>query len=93
MRLAIKSTILVVAIILFLAPTAITVFAQPSDIVISKERGFTRLFVEPSLIGHEFAQRGDQYHLPELSAIKSSFTSTHLIRSLISQNKSTVGIA
>lgn len=93
MRLAIKSAILFAAVILFLAPTALTVFAQPSGMGISKERGHERMFVEPLIIGHGFALQGDQYHILDVSAIKLNNVSPRLIRSMLSQNKSPDDIA
>ncbi|VVB91585.1 Uncharacterised protein [uncultured archaeon] len=93
MRLAIKSAILFAAVILVLAPTAVTVFAQPSGMGIGKERGHARLFAEPLLIGHGFALQGDQYHVLDVSATKLSNISPSFIRSLLSQNKSPDEIA
>ncbi len=93
MRLAIKLAILFAAVILFLAPTIVTVFAQSSGMGISTERKHTRLFVEPIFIGHGFALQGDQYHILDVSAIRLSNVSPRLIRSLLSQNKNPDEIA
>lgn len=84
MRTRIKITILFVAVILFLAPTALTVHAQPDGI----GRGHARSFVEPIIIGHGFALKGDEYHILDVNAVKMSNASPGLIRSLLSQKKS-----
>ena len=39
---------------------AISVYAQPDGQ--GKERGLSRSFVEPILIGHGFALKGDEYN-------------------------------
>ncbi len=87
MRLAIKSAILFAAVILVLAPAAVTVFAQPSGMGIGKERGYTRSFIEPVLTGHGFALNGAEYHILDVTAIKMVNVSSGQIRSLLSQNK------
>ena len=81
------------AIMMILAPTAVTVFAQPSGPGFGKERGFARYFVEPLLLGHGFAMKGDEYHILDVTAIKTSDASPALIRSLLMQKKSPEEIA
>jgi hypothetical protein len=93
MRLTIKTAILFAAVLLVLASTVVTVFAQPSVPDIAKERGHVRTFVEPILIGHGFALIGDQYHILDVNAIKMSEVSPGFIRSLFSQKKSPDEIA
>ncbi len=51
MRITMKAAIQFAAVVLVLAPTAVTVFAQPSGPGISKERGHAGLFVGPLLMG------------------------------------------
>ncbi len=51
MRITMKAAIRFAAVVLVLAPTAVTMFARPSGSGISKERGHAGLFVEPLLIG------------------------------------------
>ena len=70
MRLTIKIAILFVAVILVLAPTALTMFAYPSGPGIGKNRKHARPFVEPIPIGHGFALNGDQHHVLDVNAIK-----------------------
>jgi hypothetical protein len=93
MRLAIKSAILFAAVMLVLAPTAVTVFAQPSGMGIGKEIGYARSFVEPILIGHGFALNGAEYHILDMTAIKTVNVSSGQVRSLLSQNKTRAEIA
>ncbi len=83
-----KTAILFAAVMLVLAVTAVT-FAQPG---IGK-RGHIRTFVEPVLIGHGFALKGDEYHVLDVSAIKISGMSPGFIRSLIGQKKTPEEIA
>ncbi len=84
MRLIIKIAILFVAIMLVLAPTAVTMFAHPSGPGIGEDRKHARLFVEPIPIGHGFALNGDQYHILDVNAIKMSNLPPGFIRSLFS---------
>ncbi len=63
MKITIKIAILFVAVMLFLAPTAVTMFAKPSDPSNSKDRGYARPFVGHILIGHGFAIQGYQYRI------------------------------
>ncbi len=86
-----KTAILFAAAILILAPTAVTVFAQPSSA--GKERLHARLFIEPVLIGHGFALNGDQYHILDVTAIRTSEASPGFIRSLLWQKKTPQEIA
>lgn len=92
MRISIKTAILLSAVMLVLAVTAVTVFAQPLDMGIGK-RGHVRPFVEPILLGHGFALNGDQYHILHVNAIKMSDASPGFIRSLLWQKKSPEEIA
>ncbi len=87
MERSIKISILFAAIILVLAPVALTIFAKPSSPSIGKDKGHARLFVEPIFIGHGFALNRDQYHILDMNAIKMSNVSPGYIRSLLSQNK------
>ncbi len=87
MRLIIKITILFVAVMLFLAPTAVTIFARPSGTGTGEDRKHARPFVEHILIGHSFALNGDQYHILDVNAIKMSNLPPSFIRSLFSQNR------
>ncbi len=93
MKTITKTAILIAAIILMLAPTAITAFAQPLGPGFGKERGYARLFVEPVLMGHGFALNGDQYHILDVTAIRTGDASAGLIRSLLLQKKSPEEIA
>jgi hypothetical protein len=86
-KISIKIAILFAAVMLVLAPAALTIFAQPSSPRMGTERGHARLFVEPILIGHGFALNGDQYNILDLNAIKMSNVSPGYIRSLLLQNK------
>ncbi len=51
MRITMKAAIQFAAVVLILASTAVTVFAQPSGTGISKEKGHAGLFAEPLLMG------------------------------------------
>ncbi len=82
MKMSIKIAILFAAVMQFMAPTALTVFAQPSNLTIGKERGHARLFVEPVFIGRGFALQRDQYHFLDINAIKMSPVSPNFIHSL-----------
>jgi hypothetical protein len=93
MKISIKMAILFAAAILILAPTAVTVFAQAPGPGIGMEREHFRSFIEPILIGHGFALNGDQYHILDVNAIKTSDMSPGLIRSLLVQKKSPEEIA
>lgn len=93
MKIRIKTIIMFAAVMMILAPTAVTVFAQPLGPGFGKERGFTRPFVEPLLMGHGFAMKGDEYHILDVTAIKTSDASPGLIRSLLMQKKSPEEIA
>ncbi len=93
MKIRIKAIIMFAAIMMILAPTAVTVFAQPSGPGFGKERGFARSFIEPLLLGHGFALKGDEYHILDVTAIKTSDASPGFIRSLLMQKKSPEEIA
>ncbi len=93
MKIIMKTAIFLAAIILILAPTVVTVFAQPLGPGFGKERGHARSFVEPILMGHGFALNGDQYHVLDVTAIRTSDASISLIRSLLLQKKSPDEIA
>ncbi len=79
--------IILVAVVLVL--TAVTVFAQP----FGKDREHLRPFVEPIIIGHGFAMKGDEYHILDINAIRMGDTSPGFIRSLLWQKKSPEEIA
>ncbi len=85
MRLHIKTAIMLAAVVLVLAPTAIT--AQPQG------REHMKPFVEPIIMGHGFALKGDEYHILDVNAIRMSDISPGFIRSLLSQKKSLEEIA
>lgn len=91
MRPITKTAILFAAVMLVSAVTAATVFAKP--IGVGKERGHARPFVEPILIGHGFALKGDEHHILDVSAVKMSDVSPGFIRSLLWQKKSPEDIA
>ncbi len=93
MRLTTKATILIAAVMLVSTVTAATVFAQPFGMGIGKERGHARSFVEPILIGHGFALKGDEHHILDVNALRMSDTSPGFIRSLLWQKKSPEEIA
>jgi hypothetical protein len=93
MKITTKLAILFAASLLVLAPTAVIVFAQPSGSGTVKERGYVRSFVEPLLIGHGFALNGAEYHILDVTAIKTVNVSSSYIRSLLSQNKTRAEIA
>ena len=82
MKITRKKAMLFSAVLLICAITAVTVFAQPLKI------GHARQFVEPIIIGHGFALKGDEYHILDVNAIKISNASPGFIRSLLSQKKS-----
>lgn len=91
MRLITKTAILFAAVMLVSAVTAVTVFANP--IGIGRERGHVRPFVEPVLMGHGFALKGDEYHILDVSAVKMNYVPPDFIRSLFWQKKSPEEIA
>ncbi len=93
MRLNKKLAISFAAVLLILAPLAVTAFAQPSGPGIGKESGYFRTFVEPIIIGHGFALNGNEYHILDVNAIKMSDVSSSSIRSLLTQNKTRAEIA
>jgi hypothetical protein len=93
MKITKKTTILIAAVMLVLAPTAVTVFAQPLSPGISNERGYARSVVEPLLMGHGFALNGAEYHILDVTAIKMINVSPSDIRSLLLQNKTRAEIA
>ncbi len=87
-----KIVILLAAVLLVLAPTVITVFAQPISMGmgIGKEKESARSIVEPVLMGHGFAinpLNESQYHILDVTAIKTVNVSSSSIRSLLSENK------
>jgi len=92
-KTTIKISILFAAVILLLAPLAVTVYAQPEGQGIGKERRLARSFIEPILIGHGFALKGGEYHILDVNAVKISNVSPGLIRALLSQKKTTDEIA
>lgn len=95
MKITKKIVILFAAVLLLvLAPTAVTVFAKPLGI--DKEKGYARSIVEPVLMGHGFAldsSNESQYHILDVTAIKTANVSSSYIRELLSQNKSRAEIA
>lgn len=96
MKITKKIVILFAAVLLILAPTAMNVFAQPLGMGIGKERGYARSIVEPVLMGHGFAINPSslsQYHILDVTAIKTANVSSSAIRSLLSQNKTRAEIA
>ena len=93
MRLITKTAIFFAAVMLVSAVTALTVYAQPFGMGMGKERGHARLFVEPILVGHGFALKGDEYHILDVNAIKMGDVSPGFIRSLLGQKKSSEEIA
>lgn len=93
MKITKKKAMLFSVVLVICAITAVTVFAQPLGLGNGKERGHARQFVEPMIIGHGFALNGDQYHILDVNAVKSSNASPGFIRSLLSQKKTTDEIA
>jgi hypothetical protein len=91
MKISVKMAIITMAIILFLAPTALTVSAQPSGM--GAEKGHVRSFIEPILIGHGFALHENEYHILDVNAVKMSDVSPGFIRSLFYQKKTPEEIA
>lgn len=85
--------ILFTAVLLVLAPTVVTVFAQPGGPGMGIERGYVRTFVEPIIIGHGFALNGAEYHILDVNALTMSDVVSSNIRSLLSQNKTQAEIA
>lgn len=88
MRLITKTIILFAAVMLVSTVMAVTVFAQPFGAGIGKERGYTRSFVEPIIVGHGFALKGDEHHILDVNSMKVSDVSPGFIRSLLWQKKS-----
>jgi len=73
MKITKKIAILFALSLLFLAPTAVVVFAQPLGQGIGKERGHARMVVQPLLMGHGFALNPSdesQYHVLDVTAMK-----------------------
>lgn len=93
MKLITKTTILFAAVMLVSIVATVTVFAQPFGMGMGKERGHARSFVEPILIGHGFALKGDEYHILDVNAMKMNDVSPGFIRSLFWQKKSPEEIA
>ncbi len=96
MKITKKIVILFAAVLLILAPTAMNVFAQPMGMGISGERGYARSIVEPVLLGHGFAinpSNEAQYHILDVTAIRTVNISSSTIRSLLSENKTRAEIA
>ncbi len=91
MRINIKIAILFAAIMMVSAVTAVTVFAQPFGVGIGKERGQVRPVIEPILIGHGFALKGDEHHILDVTATRTR--NPIFIRSLHWLNKNTREIA
>ncbi len=85
MKVTKKTALLFTAVLLVSAVVAVTAFAQPLNI--GKERGHARMFVEPLLIGHGFALKGNEHHILDVNAIKTSAASPGYIRSLLRQKK------
>src|SRR5574341_2084669 len=67
MKITKRTTILLAAVLLVSAVTAVTVFAYPMGI--GKERGNIRPSVRPLLIGHGFALNGNEYHVLDVNAM------------------------
>ncbi len=96
MRITKKIVILFAAALLILAPTAMNVFAQPMGMGIAGERGYARSIVEPVLMGHGFAisqSNQSQFHILDVTAIRTANISSSTIRSLLSENKTRAEIA
>ncbi len=96
MKITKKIVILFTAALLILAPTAVTVLAQPMGMGIGKENGYARSIVEPVLMGHGFAinqSNESQYHILDVTAIKTANVSLSSIRSLLSENKTRAEVA
>ncbi len=97
MKITKKIVIMFAAVLLILAPTAVTVFAQPTGMPgIAGERGYARSIVEPVLMGHGFAinpSNESQYHILDVTAITAANISSSTIRSLLSENKTRAEIA
>ncbi len=71
MRLIIKIAILFVAVMLVLAPTALTMFARPSGTGTGEDRKHARPFVEYIFIGHSFALNGESVSHPGCECYKN----------------------
>jgi hypothetical protein len=76
------------AVVLICAITAVIVFAQPPGMGMEKDRGHARSFVEPIFMGHGFTFDGENYHILDVTAQKTKDTSPGFIRSLLWKNKS-----
>jgi hypothetical protein len=88
MKLITNNTILLSAVLLICAVTAVIVIAQPQGMGMEKERGHARSFVEPLFMGHGFAFDGDNYHILDVTAQKTKEASPGFIRSLLWNKKS-----
>ncbi len=88
-----RKTILISAVALIIAVTAVTVLAQPFGMGMGRDRGHERFFVEPILIGHGFAIKGDEYHVLDVNAIRMGDMQPGFMRSLIWQKKNPQEIA
>lgn len=85
MKISVRIPIISMAIMLFLAPSALTVSAQPSGM--GTERGHARSFIEPIFIGHGFAFKENEYHIMDVNAVEMSDLSPAFIRSMFYQKK------
>ncbi len=88
--------LLLTAVLLVSTPTVVTVFAQPSSTGNGTARAYARSIVEPVLMGHGFAlnpANEAQYHILDVTTIKTANVSSSTIRSLLSQNKTRAEIA
>ncbi len=91
MKISIKIGLVLATVLLFLTPTVLIASARPGGM--GMERMSLRSFIEPIFIGHGFAFNGDQYHILDVSAIKTSDISPGLIRSMFIQKKTPEEIA
>lgn len=92
MKITKKTAMLFGAVLLILAVTAAIVIGQHLSGK-SKDKVHLVQSIEPLLIGHGFAQNADGYHILDINAVKISNAPPGLIRSLLSQKKSTEEIA
>lgn len=88
MKLITKNTILLSAVLLICAVTAVIVIAQPKGMGMEKNRGQERSFVEPIFMGHGFALVEEEYHILDVTAQKTKDASPGFIRSLLWNKKS-----
>jgi hypothetical protein len=86
MKMTKKTALMFSSVMVVLAVIAVAVFAYPSGL--GKERGHARPFIEPILMGHGFALNGNEYHILDVSVIKTINASPGFIHSLLLKKKS-----